>query len=328
MTAELLQQIFDAPEDDTPRLIYADHLLDRGDPLGELIHMQCALARPRHGSPMAPALWRDGKPLLDTDVELEHRERALLQQHADVWLAPVRPYLRSWAFVRGFPDHVTADAATFLAGVPSFRGRVPISRVGLSSIGNATPAAFDAELPSLRELEISVSTSADERSVAGQAIGRAFFAPVRALTVWGHGVDDQLVRGIAELDQLTSLVAHSCKITGRTLGRLTGLESLTLDSDALRRDWPGQLPKLTRLRSLALGANLDGDRMTALLASGLARLEHLRFDALLADDALLALAAAELPALRSLAVRVHGYQLDREGVRVLRERFGERLEVA
>ena len=40
-----LDQILTDPDDDRPRMVYADWLLGEGDPRGELIAVQCALAR-------------------------------------------------------------------------------------------------------------------------------------------------------------------------------------------------------------------------------------------------------------------------------------------
>ena len=48
MTTEdaFILDILEYPDDDTPRLVYADWLDDHGDPeRGELIRVQCALAR-------------------------------------------------------------------------------------------------------------------------------------------------------------------------------------------------------------------------------------------------------------------------------------------
>ena len=39
--AELLAQIIASPDNDGPRLVFADWLDQRGDPRGELIHVQC-----------------------------------------------------------------------------------------------------------------------------------------------------------------------------------------------------------------------------------------------------------------------------------------------
>jgi uncharacterized protein (TIGR02996 family) len=38
-----------APDDDGPRLMYADWLTEHGDPRGEFIRVQCELATARHG---------------------------------------------------------------------------------------------------------------------------------------------------------------------------------------------------------------------------------------------------------------------------------------
>ena len=43
--AAFLATICERPDDDGPRLIFADYLDERGDPLGSFIRIQCALAR-------------------------------------------------------------------------------------------------------------------------------------------------------------------------------------------------------------------------------------------------------------------------------------------
>jgi uncharacterized protein (TIGR02996 family) len=82
--AEHLEAIAGAPDDDDPRLVYADWLLERGDPRGELIQLQC---RRRRQSPSPTAVGR---------------ERELLDRHE--WLGPLRPFVRSSRFLRGFLD--------------------------------------------------------------------------------------------------------------------------------------------------------------------------------------------------------------------------------
>src|SRR5262249_37364719 len=59
--------IAQSPEDDSLRLMFADWLEDQGDPRGELIRVQCALAR------AGPDLER---------TELKNRERQLLPEHS------------------------------------------------------------------------------------------------------------------------------------------------------------------------------------------------------------------------------------------------------
>ena len=51
-----LEAIRAAPDDDVPRLVYADWLEERGEPLGEFIRVQCALARLPADDPARPPL--------------------------------------------------------------------------------------------------------------------------------------------------------------------------------------------------------------------------------------------------------------------------------
>jgi uncharacterized protein (TIGR02996 family) len=59
--------IFEAPDDDVPRLLFADWLEDQGDPRGELIRLQCHLAR-----------W---EPDWRRRTQLQQREQELLAQN-------------------------------------------------------------------------------------------------------------------------------------------------------------------------------------------------------------------------------------------------------
>ncbi|MBA3540389.1 MAG: TIGR02996 domain-containing protein [Deltaproteobacteria bacterium] len=86
----LLADIYAHPEDDGPRLVYADLLLERGDPRGELITLQLARSR----DPAAP-------PPTQREVDL-------LKKHGRTWLGALVPAL-SWGrgystteFRRGF----------------------------------------------------------------------------------------------------------------------------------------------------------------------------------------------------------------------------------
>ena len=99
-----VRMIAAAPDDDAPRLVYADVLEERGDPASvaraEFIRVQCERARLVPDSPR----WR----------ELWFRDTALLDW-ARQWRAelPVIPETTYGGFTRGFIDRVntTADAA-------------------------------------------------------------------------------------------------------------------------------------------------------------------------------------------------------------------------
>src|SRR5205814_2983442 len=63
--AAFLRAIRDRPDDDLPRLVYADYLDERGDPRGEFIRLQCEVARADGSPPRARELVRRGAELLD-----------------------------------------------------------------------------------------------------------------------------------------------------------------------------------------------------------------------------------------------------------------------
>lgn len=71
----LLQAVLDAPADDEPRLVYADRLIERGDPRGELIVVQCTLAR----------LERAGETESDAYTAAKLRESTLEPRVTDDW---------------------------------------------------------------------------------------------------------------------------------------------------------------------------------------------------------------------------------------------------
>ena len=98
--ATLLAAARDEPDDDLPRLALADWLEERGDPRGEFIHLQCALARMDEADPRHQAF--------------SAREQELLARHAEEWLGPLRGVVLEPTFRRGFLEEVV-ETATYLA---------------------------------------------------------------------------------------------------------------------------------------------------------------------------------------------------------------------
>ena len=101
MTEEeaFIQAIADKPADDTPRLIFADWLEERGDPRAEFIRVQCALGQ-----------------LSSEDsqrAELIGRQRELRRQHEPAWTAPLHGWVDEWEFERGLIERVTLTPFNF-----------------------------------------------------------------------------------------------------------------------------------------------------------------------------------------------------------------------
>jgi uncharacterized protein (TIGR02996 family) len=134
--AAFLDAIRAQPDDDTPRLVYADWLDDRGDASrAEFIRLQCELSR-----------W---VPELRRRTALQRRERDLLAAHEADWLGGLRRYCRDWRFERGFP-RVTMMAKRFLSPAFAKRASALLAEVmELRLTGVASSMADIAKAPQL-----------------------------------------------------------------------------------------------------------------------------------------------------------------------------------
>jgi uncharacterized protein (TIGR02996 family) len=142
--AAFLQAILDNPDDDTPRLMFADWLMERADPHGEFIKIQCELAR-----------------LTPTDeryFDLRQREAALLAEHGDDWAKRVAAIATNHEFERGFVGKVSLGARKLLTHGAKLFALAPIRRLRLIRLGSSgvTPEEVAAcpLLARLRGLEL------------------------------------------------------------------------------------------------------------------------------------------------------------------------------
>jgi len=113
---ELLQAILDQPADDQLRLIYADWLDERADPLGEFIRLQIALAGLQRDAPGHRQLYL--------------REVELILRHKEEWF-PLRTAFTSWECRRGFMDEVWGNAVNFLEVAAPLLASHPVQLVQL-----------------------------------------------------------------------------------------------------------------------------------------------------------------------------------------------------
>jgi type IV pilus assembly protein PilB len=102
-----LQAILEAPEDDTPRLIYADWLEEQGDPRGEFIRLQAQLARMSEDDPHRPGL--------------EDRARLLLEEQSPRWAGSPRDRAAAFAVCRRFMRGDAVPAGAYLDHAAVFR---------------------------------------------------------------------------------------------------------------------------------------------------------------------------------------------------------------
>jgi uncharacterized protein (TIGR02996 family) len=156
-----LRAVCDRPDDDLPRLIFADYLDERGDPRGEFIRVQCELERIACRAGYGRQV-RDpcGFPGWCRACDLRRRERELLTSHHHVWAAPVAAVLGvdvapvpayttwesaavglPWAFRRGFAESVALPCAAFLAHAGALAAACPLAGVTLTDKRPASAVA-------------------------------------------------------------------------------------------------------------------------------------------------------------------------------------------
>jgi uncharacterized protein (TIGR02996 family) len=97
-TKELRTAVWDDPISDDARMVYADHLLDRGDPRGELVSMQVLRAR--------------------TGDFASDREKTLVRRIAIDCAQPISPYLApGFELQRGFVARCTVNDTPMPQGI-------------------------------------------------------------------------------------------------------------------------------------------------------------------------------------------------------------------
>ena len=259
--AGFLEAICENPDDDVPRLVYADWLEERGDPRGEFIRLQCILAS-----------------MPDNDERrwsLLAREKQLLWLHGKNWAGPLRRQVRQYAFRRGFVEAITLGAADFLSKGDDLLRLAPVRQVCLLDAQDRLADLADS--PLLNRL-----TGLDLRHTNGLSAERAApllrsprLAGLRSLGLCGTGlVSSPGVRALAACPHLTGLTALDLGDErgdeevrrGWLYRRAQGIYLNTPSIRALVES-----PFLTGLRSLALsGGPPDGmpfEAMQLLLGS-------------------------------------------------------------
>ena len=120
MTQEelLLQRVLENPDDDAPRLDFAAFKTAQGDPHGEFIRVELALARTdRHDDA--------------NYVPLAEASYSLTDQYGPAFAGAVADMVKTYHFYRGFVEFVELPARRFLEIAPQLYTLAPIRHVNL-----------------------------------------------------------------------------------------------------------------------------------------------------------------------------------------------------
>jgi uncharacterized protein (TIGR02996 family) len=276
-----LQDIKQNPDDDVPRLIFADWLDDHGEAArAEFVRLQVEIAR---GGDT-----REG--------ELARREQELRREHESAWLGPLRLLVENRTWRRGLL-HMAMTATRFRSQPTRTASQSEAwAWVYGATLRNVSPkgAAWVAASPLLADLN-TLHIGGNETFAISPGGAEALSASrhVRYLTrlllvqqglVW---TDVTWLATSPHLQQLTELVLNSNRFSDTGVfaltrpDRLTRLTTLELAACSVTADgarWLADAPNLARLTTLNLYHNHLGDAgVAALTASphltGLRRLE-------------------------------------------------------
>jgi uncharacterized protein (TIGR02996 family) len=250
-----LDRVCADPDDDAPRLILADWLDERGDPRGEFIRVQVALARLPADDARAAGL-RD-------------REATLLARYHAQWSEPLKG-IAGWAeFRRGFVETVNIETRTFLRRADDLLRLAPVRHVRLLDVGSSLPRLADCpQLGRLSALTI-YAQHIDERLTRVLAES-PHLDGLRALNIGRNRVGDRgaerlawspRFRNLTELDLSDNALGDTGLAAVAESSNLGRLETLELRRNEVSRIGLGYLcasPALTRVRHLGLALNYVG----------------------------------------------------------------------
>jgi uncharacterized protein (TIGR02996 family) len=181
-----LLDILENPDDDTPRRIFADWMLDHDDPViaarGEFIHVQCDLAH-------LPAEATQAAPLL-------RRQEQLLDAHAREWGSQFRRLGCScWEYRRGFVEGAGLPASAFLSQAAALFRSGPVREVKLYQAGTVMPDL--AGCPYLGRVRILDLESNDLGDADIEILAASpHLTELSALLLWCNRVGDDGVRAL------------------------------------------------------------------------------------------------------------------------------------
>ncbi|MDB5335493.1 MAG: gala protein 1 [Planctomycetaceae bacterium] len=194
--ALFIEAIASDPDNDAPRLEYADWLVRNKNPLGEFIRIQLELAK----TAVVPGVDDEA-----TD-KLKQREALLLKKHGAAWLKESLP---EWArqvnsgFHRGFPG-VWCNAADWVKHGDSLVARFPVHRLNVRATSKSAVDLSESEaLLKVRLLDLS-NSPLDDASFS-ELVSSPMLANLTGLYVWKCGLGVGAAQAVAKSHHLGNL---------------------------------------------------------------------------------------------------------------------------
>ncbi len=236
--AAFLADICEHPDDEAPRLVYADWLDEHGQAeRAEFIRVECELEHTEEYSPR----WR----------QLSARQLALIRAHKKEWVKPLKGWTYSTHFRRGFVETVMVNEKRFTTRAAELFRLTPVRTVQFTRLyplytGQHVPAVTLEALAAVPEL----------RRLSGLSFANQ------------HLTDDglQTFLAAADLRNLTGLTLDTCRLTAAGLAALAaapGLAGLRRLSVSLNNLGDSAVTALARAPTFRLETlNLTSNRIT------------------------------------------------------------------
>jgi uncharacterized protein (TIGR02996 family) len=179
------EAIREAPDDDVPRLIYADWLEEQGGneraARAAFIRIQCRLAELPEDDPARDAL--------------EDEEADLLAEYERAWTEPLLGIADDWTFSRGFVERLSLGVAKFLENAEQLHEGYPVRALHLLLHPRDIPHLIAC--PQLQEIE-TLDFRGDHLNdrALQQLLTSPFLGRLRALHLSGNGINTPGIRAL------------------------------------------------------------------------------------------------------------------------------------
>jgi uncharacterized protein (TIGR02996 family) len=263
--ARLLADILADPDSNAARQVYADELVTRNDPRGELILVDLALAGPLS--------------IRKREALSKHRAE-LIKRHAEAWW----PYPVAFRVNRGFIEAIAGSRTQLERGAAVFAAE-PVVEVTVDDPGGKSGVAKLARADWMRRVRRLVMRELDDEGFIALVAGDGCQG-VQALNVCANELSAEAVEALGDhLPACRSLVLTANPIGDegitalRDWQHLRNVEALYLSQCELSTQGVAELVSspLPALVKLALTNNELDDEVAGVLAAHAANLPALRF---------------------------------------------------
>jgi uncharacterized protein (TIGR02996 family) len=234
-----LEAIHEQPDDDTPRLVFADWLDEHG---GAQERARAAFIRAQVRAepldPHDPARW-----------SLEDESRQLLAEHGSEWAAPLQGLADRWEYRRGFVEEVWATTEQLLSPGPRLMAAAPVRRLHLVFDGRGDAIASCPEMEWVEELDLKphpdlrLSRFRDQDLII--LLRSEHLSRLKTLTVNDSRLETRGVLALADsplLAQLRQIDLSGNRAIGDRAARALAASPLADCLEVLRLSWTNVTP--------------------------------------------------------------------------------------